>query len=205
VHVHLKCPSWLAIHLTNKWHHPVSPQPCTGSHGHMTTSVFHGVLLQIAGDPSTGRPARLQGIFWMDGIAWPDEIICPPPAPWDPTARKITLFTWKTQSWGYYDTNPRKDKSGLFYLPSGAAFYNGGVYIGARYDIYFNEVLSRSGMRANAVAKFLVKQVPCKVLLGYVTSPLIRSFTSGVYFTQVCVPCAECPLHAHHPSWPLFA
>jgi hypothetical protein len=158
----------------------LAPLPGTGTHSHIMTSVFHGALLHIAGDPSTGRPTRLQGIFWMDGIAWPDEIICPPPATWDPAARKITFFTWKTQSWGYFDTNPRKDKSGLFYLPSGAAFYNGGVWIGARYDIYFNEVLSRPGMQARSIAKCRVKQGPCEVLLRHVTSPLTRSFTSSV-------------------------
>jgi hypothetical protein len=79
----------------------------------------------------------------MDGIKWPDEIICPPPAQWDPAARKVSLYTWRTQSWGYFDTNPVKDKSGLFYLPSGANFYNGAVYLGARYDVYYNEVIPR--------------------------------------------------------------
>jgi hypothetical protein len=104
------------------------------------------LMVGVVGDPSTGRPARLQGIFWMAGWHWMARRgYLPSPCSMG-SCLNISVSAWRTQTWGYSDTHPRKDKSKLFYLPSGAAFLNGGVWLGPRYDIYYNEVLPLPGL-----------------------------------------------------------
>lgn len=60
--------------------------------------------------------------------------------PWDPALRRLSLSFYGTRNWGYRATSSHKAKYGVFWLPSGAAFYSFWAYLELIYDIYFNEV-----------------------------------------------------------------
>eukprot|EP00884_Botryococcus_braunii_P003062 jgi/Botrbrau1/12757/Bobra.67_1s0116.1 len=113
------------------------------------------------GNSSNGLPEGVQGIWWQQGISYPEEIVTTS-GTWDPVQRLLRVVNHNPGQWGYYDTS--SIWKGSYFTFSGAAHLNFFVTMESVLNIYMNEDLTFG----QAVPAFTVAgismQVPIMVM-----------------------------------------